>query len=93
MKLERMDAFFNARVEGYDDHMLQNVDGASCFTRRPHGFFRRRDACRCSTWASAPLGAPKALWERNPLIHVTGVDLSAGCSKSSGKNIPNGKSS
>lgn len=31
MPLERMDAFFDARVEGYDQHMLRDIAGASAF--------------------------------------------------------------
>ena len=30
-RLEKMDDFFAARVDGYDDHMKTNIDGASDF--------------------------------------------------------------
>ena len=29
--LEKMDAFFTARVDGYDEHMKSNIEGASSF--------------------------------------------------------------
>ena len=31
MKLERMDDFFAARVDGYDEHMRTTIEGASAF--------------------------------------------------------------
>jgi hypothetical protein len=31
MKLERMDNFFAARVEGYDEHMRATIEGADDF--------------------------------------------------------------
>ena len=31
MKLEKMDDFFAARVDGYDEHMRTNIEGASGF--------------------------------------------------------------
>ena len=31
MRLERMDDFFAARVDGYDEHMRRNIEGASGF--------------------------------------------------------------
>ena len=31
MKLERMDAFFAARVDGYDEHMRTTIEGAADF--------------------------------------------------------------
>ena len=30
-RLEKMDDFFAARVDGYDDHMKTNIDGATEF--------------------------------------------------------------
>lgn len=29
--LEKMDDFFTARVDGYDEHMKRNIEGASKF--------------------------------------------------------------
>ena len=31
MKLERMDDFFAARIDGYDAHMKRDIEGASGF--------------------------------------------------------------
>ena len=28
MKLEQMDAFFTARLDGYDEHMMTEIEGA-----------------------------------------------------------------
>lgn len=78
MKLERMDAFFNVRVEGYDDHMLQNVDGARLFYTETARLFPQKGRLSVLDLGVGTGLELQALWERNPLIHVTGVDLSAG---------------
>ena len=41
MKLERMEDFFAARVDGYDDHMRATIEGASDFYAytAEHGFW------------------------------------------------------
>ena len=31
MKLEKMDDFFAARIDGYDEHMKRDIEGASGF--------------------------------------------------------------
>ena len=44
--LERMDAFFAARLDGYDEHMRRDIEGASDFYAFP--------APGSWTWAAAP---------------------------------------
>lgn len=77
MALEAMDAFFEARLEGYEDHMLQAIDGA--------GEFYPFTAAQLPTTPGAKLldlGCGTGLeldwyFPRNPTAQVTGIDLSA----------------
>lgn len=73
--LEKMDAFFNARAEEYDDHMLRNVEGADRYYR---------DLAEAIPMAEAPyildLGCGtglelEALFQRFPNARVFGIDL------------------
>ena len=74
--LEKMDVFFEARLEGYDAHMLANIDGAgefypftaSCLPQDPGV-------------SILDLGCGTGLelqyhFSGNPQAHVTGIDLS-----------------
>ena len=76
--LEKMDAFFEARLEGYDAHMLANIDGA-------REFYPFTAACLPQTpeVSILDLGCGTGLelgyyFAGNPHAHVTGIDLSAG---------------
>ena len=76
--LEKMDAFFEARLEGYDAHMLTDIEGA-------REFYPFTAAC-LPTHPGAKvldLGCGTGLelefyFTSNPAARVTGVDLSAG---------------
>ena len=71
--LEKMDAFFEARLAGYEAHMMQNIEGAAefyPFTAKllPHGHI-------------LDLGCGTGLelnwyFAANPAAKVTGIDLS-----------------
>ena len=71
--LEKMDAFFEARLVGYEEHMLNNIEGAAefyPFTAKllPHGHI-------------LDLGCGTGLelnwyFAANPAAKVTGIDLS-----------------
>lgn len=73
--LERMDAFFEARLSGYDEHMLKDIEGARefyPFTAQclPDGHILDLG---CGTGLELQF-----YFERNPGAKVTGIDLSAG---------------
>ena len=76
--LEKMAAFFEARLEGYDEHMLTNIESAAAF----YPF----TASLLPTAAGAEvldLGCGTGLeleeyFRLNPTARVTGVDLSRG---------------
>lgn len=73
--LEKMDAFFAARLEGYDAHMLKNIEGAESFypftaNCLPGGEVQILDL-GCGT--GLELGY---YYGNNPNAEVTGIDLS-----------------
>lgn len=71
---EEMRAFFEARVDGYDAHMLENVEGAS------EGYRRVAELLPAGCHSLLDLGCGtglelEAVFERFPEIQVTGIDL------------------
>lgn len=86
--LEKMDAFFEARLENYDDHMLSNIAGAREF----YPF----TAAALPAWVGATvldLGCGTGLelefyFACNPDAWVTGIDLSAGMLQALEKKFP-----
>lgn len=78
MRLEKMDAFFEARLEGYEEHMLKNIESAEEFY--PFTAALLPDTPGASL---LDLGCGTGLelrwyYSRNPDACVTGIDLSEG---------------
>ena len=76
MQLEKMDAFFAARLQGYEEHMLKNIDGAEEFYP-----FTARLLPQIPGAAVLDLGCGTGLELRwyyplNPTVKITGIDLS-----------------
>lgn len=72
--MEKMEAFFAARVDGYDQHMLTNVTGcregyAQIAWQLPEGTARLLDL-GCGTGLEL-----EAVFDRFPDIRVTGIDM------------------
>ena len=90
MKLEKMAEFFEARLEGYDEHMLNDIEGASEF----YPFTANALPKDCNI---LDLGCGTGLelefyFNDSPNARVTGIDLSQGMLnalevKLQGKNI------
>ena len=88
MKIEKMDAFFEARVDGYDAHMLNNIDGA--------GEFYPFTAAQLPGLPGAnilDLGCGTGLelqwlFQKNPTAAVTGIDLTKGMLEALRKKYP-----
>lgn len=76
--LEKMGAFFEARLDGYDEHMLTNIESARefypftarCLPTEPEA---RLLDLGCGTGLEL-----EEYFRRNPTASVTGIDLSAG---------------
>ena len=78
MRLEKMDAFFEARLDGYEAHMLTNIAGAEEFYA-----FTAEQLPKDAGAAVLDLGCGTGLelrwyYAANPKAKVTGIDLSAG---------------
>ena len=74
--IEKMDEFFKNRVDGYDEHMMTNIEGAGEFYAYTASLLPNAADCRvldlgCGT--GLELGEYFAL---NPSARVTGIDLS-----------------
>lgn len=74
-QLEPMDAFFNTRVETYEDHMLHVVDGAGLYYRETAALFPAQGALRLLDLGCGTGLELDELWKRNPDIQVVGIDL------------------
>ena len=76
--LERMDCFFEARLDGYDEHMRRDIESADEF----YPFTAERLPAAPNCWI-LDLGCGtglelEELFLRNPSAKVTGIDLSQG---------------
>lgn len=74
MKIEQMSEFFTARVEGYDEHMLNEVIGCK------EGYAKIAELLPKDAAELLDLGCGTGLeldeiFRRNPFIKVTGIDL------------------
>ena len=74
MKLEKMNEFFAARVNGYDEHMLNNVEGCKL------GYKKMKDLIPQNTNSLLDLGCGTGLeldeiFKVFPNLQVTGIDL------------------
>lgn len=73
-QLEKMSDFFAARVVGYDEHMLENVEGCR------EGYLKMAELIPKDTCTLLDLGCGTGLeldyiYERFPTLRVTGIDL------------------
>lgn len=88
MKLEKMDAFFEARLDGYEAHMLTNIESAGEF------YPFTADCLSAMPGANIlDLGCGTGLelrwfFRRNPTARVTGIDLSQGMLAAFKANYP-----
>ena len=74
MQLEEMAAFFAARVEGYDQHMFANIDGAPEFYPATAALLRE---CHCILDLGCGTGLEIGeIFIQNPTARITGIDLS-----------------
>ena len=78
MMLEKMDAFFEARLEGYDSHMLTDIEGAADFYPFTAQCLPEHSDCRILDLGCGTGLELAYFFERNPDARVTGIDLSGG---------------
>ena len=76
--LEKMSDFFEARLEGYDRHMLTNIESASEFYPFTAEQLPRTAGCRVLDLGCGTGLELEEYFRRNPSARVTGIDLSEG---------------
>ena len=74
--LEKMDAFFEARLDGYDEHMMKNIESATVFYPFTAKLLPTAPYCRildlgCGTGLELEAYLPLC-----PTARITGIDLS-----------------
>ena len=73
-RLEKMADFFTARIDSYDNHMINEVEGCR------EGYLKMAELIPDETETLLDLGCGtglelEAIWTRKPEISVTGIDL------------------
>ena len=77
-RLEKMDAFFEARLDGYEAHMLRNIQSAEEFYPFTAACLPDEDGC-CILDLGCGTGLElRWYYAQNPTAKITGIDLSAG---------------
>ena len=73
--LEKMDDFFTARVDGYDEHMKNNIEGASKFYNYTASLLPMEKDKRILDLGCGTGLELEELFQMNPYAKVTGIDL------------------
>ena len=76
MKLERMDDFFAARIDGYDEHMRSTIDGASDFYAYTASLLPLEKDARVLDLGCGTGLELEEYFRLNPEADLTGIDLS-----------------
>ena len=78
MPLERMDLFFENRLDGYDKHMLTEIKGAEEFYDFTARQLPQGEGCEVLDLGCGTGLELERFFALNPSARVTGIDLSAG---------------
>ena len=76
--LEKMSDFFEARLAGYDEHMLNDIESANEFYPFTAALLPDEPACRVLDLGCGTGLELREYFLRNPSAQVTGIDLSQG---------------
>lgn len=76
--LEKMSDFFEARLDGYDEHMLTNIASADEFYPFTAAMLPTFDGCRVLDLGCGTGLELEYYFALNPTAKVTGIDLSEG---------------
>jgi len=76
IRLEKMDDFFAARIDGYDEHMRRNIEGASAFYDYTASLLPAEAESRVLDLGCGTGLELEAYFSLNPRAEVTGIDLS-----------------
>ncbi|MBO4459017.1 MAG: class I SAM-dependent methyltransferase [Butyrivibrio sp.] len=73
--LEKMNDFFTARVDGYDEHMKSNIEGAATFYKYTASLLPTEKAVNVLDLGCGTGLELEEFFSVNPLAKVTGIDL------------------
>ena len=73
--LEKMDDFFTARVDGYDEHMKSNIEGASSFYKFTASLLPTENKANVMDLGCGTGLELEEYFSVNPKARVTGIDL------------------
>ncbi len=73
--LEKMNDFFTARVDGYDEHMKSNIEGASDFYRYTAEMLPNDAGAKVLDLGCGTGLELEEFFKANPYASVTGIDL------------------
>ena len=76
MMLEEMSAFFEVRLDGYDAHMLANIQDARIFYPFTAGLLPRQEGCRVLDLGCGTGLELEYYLADNPTADICGIDLS-----------------
>ena len=76
IRLEKMDDFFAARIDGYDEHMRRDIDGASGFYAYTASLLPKAAGSRVLDLGCGTGLELEEYFSLNPDAKVTGIDLS-----------------
>ena len=91
MKLEQMDEFFAARVDGYDEHMRTTIEGASAFYAYTASLLPMTKEARVLDLGCGTGLELEEYFGLNPEASVTGIDLSEAMLKALKEKLPDRK--
>ena len=77
MQLEKMDAFFEARLSGYEEHMLKNIDSAEVFYPFTAEKLPAEPGAKVLDLGCGTGLELRWYFQMNPAAKITGIDLSA----------------
>ena len=86
--LERMSDFFEARLNGYDEHMLSNIESAREFYPFTAGLLPRNDKAEVLDLGCGTGLELEEYFKLNPTAEVTGIDLSSAMLDALKKKMP-----
>ena len=87
--LEKMDAFFEARLADYDAHMLRDLEGAAEFYPATAALLPENPVAKVLDLGCGTGLELEFYFAKNPSARVTGIDLSAGMLAALKKKFPN----
>ena len=87
--LERMAEFFEARLDGYDAHMLRNIEAAEIFYPFTADLLPRQAGARVLDLGCGTGLELEWYFRLNPDARLTGIDLSAGMLDALRAKMPN----